>query len=647
MSIDQCHEQMNELIKGEGGAVGLTENPQALERWMVAGPEISRLVLEFEESFQTPIVHTSMRHHEQHPGIQKTFAKEVNSLVATIEDLGNPFLEDNGDLLAIDTKMIMNKEVIQTVYTVEAKGQAQYCEFVDERLAATPNKPLSVIVSKNKLPLFSVASAKQKSKTKEQITTLKTNCTLFARLYIACQARQGDLDSFFQHENQKCPPSLSDMGQLRQGTKSDLLDCLEQCAPSGQDAPHVDVKIFDGAAVIHMLRPGGSRTFEDYAQNVFLPFVTSQLESVNRVDIVFDRYLPNSLKQSTREKRMHSGTTHRQRVLPGSPIPPNWESFLRVEENKEELFQFLAEGLRAYDPGEKLLFATHGESVVTAGQNATQDLEFLQPCTHEEADTRILLHAAHCARQGYKQIAIRTVDTDVVVLAVGHFHSLDIEELWVCFGVGKRFRHIAAHTIANTLNVKAPALLMFHALTGCDTVSSFHGRGKKSAWSAWMACPAATDAFLSLSSQPTGVTPEVLHEVERFVVVMYLRTSTLSRVNEARKELFTQCARTIDNVPPTQAAVLQHVKRAVYQAGYVWAKALEAAPDLPSPGLWGWQATPSGWRPFWSDIPEAAISCHELVRCGCKKGCKRQCKCRSSNLQCTELCNCRGGCTDE
>ena len=32
ISIDQCHEQMNKLVKGRGGAVGLTEDSQALER---------------------------------------------------------------------------------------------------------------------------------------------------------------------------------------------------------------------------------------------------------------------------------------------------------------------------------------------------------------------------------------------------------------------------------------------------------------------------------------------------------------------------------------------------------------------------------------------------------------------------------------
>ena len=43
--IDQAHEQNNAPVKGEGGAVGLTS---ALRRWMVSGPEIARIINEFE-----------------------------------------------------------------------------------------------------------------------------------------------------------------------------------------------------------------------------------------------------------------------------------------------------------------------------------------------------------------------------------------------------------------------------------------------------------------------------------------------------------------------------------------------------------------------------------------------------------------------
>ena len=47
MAIDQAHEQANAVIKGEGGAIGVTEDPSALRRWMVAGPKVSRLATEY------------------------------------------------------------------------------------------------------------------------------------------------------------------------------------------------------------------------------------------------------------------------------------------------------------------------------------------------------------------------------------------------------------------------------------------------------------------------------------------------------------------------------------------------------------------------------------------------------------------------
>ena len=50
--LDQAHEQNNELIKGDGGGIGITETPGALLRWMVAGPELARVVKEFESTLK-------------------------------------------------------------------------------------------------------------------------------------------------------------------------------------------------------------------------------------------------------------------------------------------------------------------------------------------------------------------------------------------------------------------------------------------------------------------------------------------------------------------------------------------------------------------------------------------------------------------
>lgn len=90
------------------------------------------------------------------------------------------------------------------------------------------------------------------------------------------------------------------------------------------------------------------------------------------------------------------------------------------------------------------------------------------------------MHACHAAQNGHQKIMTQTVDTDVVVLAVSVVRSLGDTELWVAFGTRKNFRHIAANKIAQSLGPeKTRALPMFHALTGCDSVSSFVDHGKK------------------------------------------------------------------------------------------------------------------------------------------------------------------------
>lgn len=48
MPLDQAHEQNNEKVKHSGGAIGLTTNPAALKRWMIAGPEQARILDEIE-----------------------------------------------------------------------------------------------------------------------------------------------------------------------------------------------------------------------------------------------------------------------------------------------------------------------------------------------------------------------------------------------------------------------------------------------------------------------------------------------------------------------------------------------------------------------------------------------------------------------
>ena len=354
MALDQAHEQLNALVKGEGGAVGLTENAAALRRWMVAGPEISRMVQEFEGFSQRP----ESEHHTKSHSTQISFKQDVGNLIDAIHDLGNPFLEDSGDLITLDTKDIMEQDSIASVKNAYMLGREQYALFVRERFEEQL-KTISNPLKKNKLPLFS--KKKNLTKVDHQVAALKEDRSLFGHLYIASQNRDGDLQNFFKHENQPWPPSLSQYGELRSGTKSDLLQCLEELSTPPRESPHVIVAVLDGAFIVQMLGTGTSTTFQEYVDTFFMPYIRRKLMAVHQVDIVWDVYKSSSLKSGTRTKR---GSGLRWRVTLSTTIPGNWQSFLRVNENKTELFALLAEQIALMHVDGKEVYSTQDKRVL-------------------------------------------------------------------------------------------------------------------------------------------------------------------------------------------------------------------------------------------------------------------------------------------
>lgn len=244
---------------------------------------------------------------------------------------------------------------------------------------------------------------------------------------------------------------------------------------------------------------------------------------------------------------------------------------------------------------------------------------------------------------------VRTVDTDVVVILIGQFYSLcehnPSADIWVAFGVGKQFRYYHINGICEQLGRdKSTSLPAFHAFTGCDTTSSFFGKSKKSAWATWISYPEATEAFLYLAAhpyEPTDCASQHFLTLERFTVVLYHKESTLLSVNEARRQLFCKKNKAMENLPPTQDALLQHAKRAIFQCS-IWTTSQHAIQNGPTPEGWGWTKEDNAWKPLWMTITEAARACSELIKCGCKskRGCSSHCKCNKAGLACTDLCNC-------
>ena len=473
---------------------------------------------------------------------------------------------------------------------------------------------------------------------------MKGDCSLFARLYISCQTRDGDLDEFFPHENQGSLPSLLHGDKLRlPKKKSEPSECLQANTTPQTDVPSaIDVAIIDSTAVVNMVKPGTEKTFSGYAEESFLPYINSHLRHVKRVDVVWDEYVENSLKATTSSDQ---GTSVPRRVAANYQLPHNWKDFLRVDENKYKLFNYLAESI-ASPKVEKQVISTYGKQVLSTLPR--DDTSSLAPCTHEEADTRMLLHVQDAVQRGHKKILLLTVDTDALVLKVAVLYQLrehEQLELWVAFGTGTHLRYIPAHDISRNLGSQvSKALPVIHAFTGCDTVSSL--RGKKTALEVWKSYPEVTTAFLTRAHNPSEVSNSCMELLEHFVVLLYDRTSSKTAVNEARKRMFPQKGRALHAIPPTRAALVEHTKHATYQAGHWWGQVLTPSPVVPCPQEWGWTLEEGIWKPFWTTLPEVTKLCHELVWCSCKKGCQARCSCVKAGLRCTALCTCTDECNN-
>ena len=105
----------------------------------------------------------------------------------------------------------------------------------------------------------------------------------------------------------------------------------------------------------------------------------------------------------------------------------------------------------------------------------------MSPCSHEEADTQICVHARHAAQEGSKSLLVKASGYGYPRHSFSVMSTL--QQLWLSFGQGRNMRWIPAHELYRSIGPeKGRGITLFHAFTVCDVVSAYRGKGKKSAW---------------------------------------------------------------------------------------------------------------------------------------------------------------------
>ena len=132
------------------------------------------------------------------------------------------------------------------------------------------------------------------------------------------------------------------------------------------------------------------------------------------------------------------------------------------------------------------------------------------------------------------------------------------------------------------------------------------GIGEKSEWKAWMNFPEVTAKIISLTENPQELTEDSLHmqRIEKLTVLMYTKNCSSVTVNAAQRHMFIFNLRSLENIPPTKAALYQHAKRTIPGSSFVWHRALNKQLCLPDPSQYGWEwnGRLRTWVSYWPDF---------------------------------------------
>ena len=315
------------------------------------------------------------------------------------------------------------------------------------------------------------------------------------------------------------------------------------------------------------------------------------------------------------------------------PLPNSWSNFIALSENKADLARFLSEELLANAPCNKEIVVAGGfedEREVRSSHVATN----LNPlrATHEEADTRLVLHAINVYSD---TVVVSARDTDVLLLLVSHFSRVNCNHLWMMSGTAKKRKYVPIDAVYHKLpSGSTDALLPFHALTGCDTTSYIYGHTKQSAWKIFQ------DHHRLLGDLGVEyLTHSKLKSAEKFVCIMYGKDNVDS-VDTLRSIMFSKSGKP-EKLPPTSDSLQLHIKRVHFQS-MVWKEAHCAEPQLPDACEMGWKRDGTGLRPILMTLDSIPEACLEIVSCCCCTRCQTlRCKCRKMRLPCTSVCECR------
>ena len=456
----------NRESKTRGGPMrgGYSTSPEAVDTFYKNSHKVAKLRLLTKERLR---IKTQNVHSETKSGAKSRHEKQVISLVEKLCTYSNPF---EGPAHTLATGVQIAPEIVTGLLTARSTGEEMHRKFYSDRLLSPEIDYFQPIKRSN-----IKTGLEKKKKTTKALSVLKEDRQALGLIVSKCQNKR----EAFCHCLTKYPLAIATPdGKLYQpGSKANFRNHLiKQAEANVMSPPRGGTVIYDGMAVIRASKPAA--TWGHYMADQLKAFTPPSAWHVQQTVIVFDIYIDDqeySIKDSERQERgsstrVHMGTNE-QRMVNGK----DFQNFMHNKENKSELVKRFVDFISQPDTCKNLSvpYLINHRSTTLAISSSGVDTLF--ECNHEEADTRVVLHAF--LSDG--PVIIKAKDTDVLILTVYAFALKQPQADW-CMQIDHK-QFISIGKIVQFLGITtALHLPAFHALTGCDTTSYFFNVSKKS-----------------------------------------------------------------------------------------------------------------------------------------------------------------------
>lgn len=592
-------------MKSTGGLThGRGFTSSTIAKWIKAMPATTKVV-DAIETLSGVSSATTEQHVELRESRNRRDAADALKILQWLQ-LHNPFQRESTLLVSVNNGLVAPP----TVNCDSAK------EVGLRAMNAIVGKPFNEVHLKRKDVVVTLATAQKGIRIREEL--IEVNPTqLFHRMVCVIRSDE-ELAANLHFELAAWPPALFKDCCMRKGSgKAALIPVLESyCKPASSLPNNIGnvAYIIDGGYLLHKCIWQRNERYQEIV-NKYVSYVTDHYGSTD-VTVVFDGYSLPSTKDCEHARRGESSEVIVNENTYAALTP---DVFFSNSKNKTRLITILTKHL------------------TTAGINVVQ--------AETDADTLIVSTAITMSKHGKTSVLVGE-DTDLLVLLIAHAER-DIYMLIP--SKGKRTQKVySSKSLQDSLGVMKQYLLFIHAVTGCDTTSALHGKGKSMAFDK-LKRDEELQRKVTVFNDSSSSSEDIAEAGEAFLCVLYGGKWT-DKLNTMRHKLYVKTVAKqrisgnfkLASLPPTSDAARQHSFR-------VFLQVQEWRNVKLKPSEWGWKIINGQFTPI-PALQEPApqhILC--LLACNCKKGCdRRSCECRRNGLKCSNMCGyCSGyGCSN-